>query len=214
MLLEVIILTTSKLRVIYHFTAYFLCAGYTIILQVNIQNSCFSSYTWSNFCNTCISITWIQLSPMIPGAQRTISTTNSTITSQNVSTACLSSTNSCSLSWEKPANFADCNGVTIFKFWLWITSRQYDRAKLKLFLAWLQVKAEKFNRKSQGMFTYAVCIMDYGAFTPFAAVPVFWLTCGFWEIVAVYCLHSCHMFFLSRQRKSVMRQNEGGAKAP
>jgi len=82
MLLEVIILTTSKLRVIYHFTAYFLCAGYNIILQVNIQNSCFSSYTWSNFCNTCISITWIQLSPMIPGAQRTISTTNSTITSQ------------------------------------------------------------------------------------------------------------------------------------
>jgi hypothetical protein len=55
---------------------------------------------------------------------------------------------------DQPLNFAERNDIAIFnKGCEPLEGDKYDGAKLKVFLARLQVKAEKFNWKSQGMLT-------------------------------------------------------------
>jgi hypothetical protein len=58
-------------------------------------------------------------------------------------------------SGDQPLNFAKCNDITIFnKGCEALEGDKYDGKKLNLFLAQLQVKAEKYNWNSQGMLTY------------------------------------------------------------
>jgi hypothetical protein len=56
---------------------------------------------------------------------------------------------------DEPLNFAERNDIAIFnKACKPLKGDKYDGTKLKLFLAQLQIKAEKFNWKSQGMLTF------------------------------------------------------------